>query len=85
MSELNKETFPSCGKKAHDFKKEEALDCAPPLEILEFGGYSIDKSYRKALHKEYPFYTTEEVVGSFLGHNPYFPSQSEWLESKGNK
>jgi len=22
----------------------------------------------------------EEVVGSFLGHNPNFPSQEEWME-----
>jgi hypothetical protein len=73
---------PTCGKKAHNFEKEEALYCVPPKDVLKFGEYSIDKRYRAALYKEYPFYTSEEVVGSFLGHNPYFPSQSVWLEGK---
>jgi ribosomal protein L37E len=68
----------TCGKKAHNFEKEEAFDCVPPKETLKFGQYEIDKNYRDALYSEFPFYNSEEVVGSFLGHNPNFPSQDEW-------
>lgn len=77
-----KKKCPTCGKPAHDFEKEEALDCIPPKNVLKFGDYTIDKNYREALYKEYPHYTSEEVVGSFLGYNPYFPSQSEWRDRK---
>ncbi|MCA4782361.1 hypothetical protein IF125_08790 [Empedobacter stercoris] len=72
----------TCGKPAHNFEKEEALDCVPPKDVLIFGKYSIDKNYRKALFKEAPFYTSEEIVGSYLGYNHTFPSQDEWLDSK---
>ncbi|MBN2595707.1 hypothetical protein [Labilibaculum sp.] len=82
MSELRKDTCLTCGKQAHDFANEEALNCVPPREILIFGEYVIDKQYRDALFEEFPIYTTEEVVGSYFGHNPYFPSQDEWLDSK---
>tara|TARA_B110000027_G_scaffold36528_1_gene40430 strand:+ start:2091 stop:2321 length:231 start_codon:yes stop_codon:yes gene_type:complete len=64
----------------HDFATAEVLDCVPPIGVLQFGEHAIDPRYRDALHSRFPFYTTEEVVGSFLGHNPYFPSQEEWLE-----
>ena len=73
---------PTCGKKAHDFEKEEALDCVPPREILKFGNYLIDKEYREALYEQFPFYSTEEVVGSYLGYNRYFPSQRDWFEER---
>jgi len=73
---------PTCGKKAHNFEKEEALDCVPPKNVLKFGEHVIDKKYRDALYKEYPFYTSEEVVGSFLGYNPHYPSQAVWLDEQ---
>ncbi len=73
---------PTCGEKAHDFAREEALDCVPPRNVLQFGNYLIDRDYREALYEEFPFYTTEEVVGSYLGHNPNFPSQIEWKEDQ---
>ncbi len=76
---------PTCGKKAHDFEKEEILVCVPPKEVLEFGQYKIDKEYREALYKEFPMYTAEEVVGSYLGYNPYFPCQDDWLEEQGRE
>ena len=72
----------TCGKKAHDFSKEEAFDCVPPKDVLVFGENIISREYREALFKEFPMYTSEEVVGSFLGHNPYFPSESEWFETQ---
>jgi len=78
-------TCPTCGKRAHDFEHEEAMDCVPPLQILKFGEYEINKMYRKALYKEHPSYTAEEIVGSFLGHNPYFPSQTEWIVNTKQK
>ncbi|SPY35873.1 Uncharacterised protein [Porphyromonas cangingivalis] len=73
---------PTCGKKAHNFEMEEALYCVPPRDILKFGQYQIDKEYREAVYEEFPFYTTEEVVGSYLGYNPHFPSQNAWFEQK---
>jgi len=70
----------SCREKAHDFENEEALNCVPPKETLKFGQYEINNEYRKALYKEFPFYTSEEVVGSYLGSNSSFPSQEVWIE-----
>ena len=72
----------SCGKPAHDFEKEEAMNCVPPKSVLKFGNYEINRYYRNALYKEYPMYTSEEVVGSYLGHNPNFPSQMAWSYDK---
>ena len=74
------EKCPTCLEKAHDFEKGEFMDCVPPRDVLTFGQHHIDKKYRDALFERYPFYTTEEIVGSFLGHNPHFPSQTVWLE-----
>lgn len=72
---------PSCGQRAHNFATEEAVACVPPPDVLQFGNHTIDAEYRAALYAEYPFYTAEEVVGSFLGHNPHFPSQVDfWNE-----
>ena len=75
---------PTCGKKAHDFETEEALYCVPPNDVLKFGQHQIDKEYREALYEEFPFYTAEEVVGSYLGYNPHFPSQNVWFDEKEN-
>lgn len=76
---------PTCGKPAHDFAVEEAMDCVPPRGVLQFGEHIIDKDYREALYKYNPRYTSEEVVGSFLGHNPHFDSQDAWLMNKGDE
>lgn len=83
MSQSSKLKCPTCGKNAHNFSEEEALKCIPPKTALKFGEYEINASYRNALYSKFPFYNTEEVVGSFLGHNPYFPSQKEWLSEEG--
>lgn len=79
---MNNEKCQCCGKKAHDFNVEEAFECIPPKEVLVFGNHVIDEEYRNALYEEFPMYNTEEVVGSYLGHNPYFPDQEEWLNSR---
>ena len=72
-----------CGRKLpHDWENEEYMNCVPPEKQLKFGGYELDVDYKAALYAEYPFYTTEEVMGSYFGHNPYFPSQEEWLEKQ---
>ena len=81
MSESRKDKCNTCGEKAHDLRIEEALNCVPSSDVLQFGDYKIGKSYRKALYEKFPLYTAEEIVGSFLGYNPYFPSQDEWLVS----
>lgn len=81
----NKDKCPTCGKDAHDFENEEIMDCVPPKHILRFGQYEIDKDYRDALYKHCPIYTAEEVVGSYLGYNPHFPSQDYWLAEKNGE
>lgn len=82
---MSKPKCPTCGKAAHNFSKVEALNCVPPRSVLKFGEYRIKRSYRDALYAAHPYYNAEEVVGSFLGYNPYFPSEDDWfLEKKGN-
>ena len=34
---------PTCGKHAHDFQYEEALDCVPPTETYIFGSFKLDR------------------------------------------
>jgi len=63
----------------HDWRTQEYMECIPPPSVLLFGPYRIDPAYRLALNGVCDAFTTEEVVGSFLGHNPYFPSQEAWL------
>jgi len=82
MSKSKKGECPTCGRRAHDYRKEEALQCVPPPDVLQFGDYIIDAEYRRALWSKFSFYTTEEVLGSFLGLNPYFPKQEEWLKAR---
>lgn len=82
MTKIKRDKCPTCGKKAHDFEKEEVMNCVPPEEVLKFGPYEINKEYREALYKEFPFYTAEEVVGSYLGYNYSFPSQDVWIEQQ---
>lgn len=79
---MNKKKCPTCGKDAHDFLKEEAFNCVPPKEVLRFGDYEIDKKYRKELYNKFPLYNTEEIVGTYLGHNPHYPSQDKWINDK---
>ena len=54
----------------------------PPPDQYIFGAYHIDPQYRDQLFADYPFYTSEEIVGSYLGYNPYFPSEQEWFEKR---
>lgn len=72
----------TCGEEAHDFKNEEILECIPPPNVLIFGAFEIDEDYRNALFSKFPFLPAIEIVGSFKGMNPDFPSQSEWLEQR---
>lgn len=81
-TQTNSNKCQTCGKKGHDYENEEIMDCVPPKDVLKFGKYSIDKSYRNALYELYPFYTAEEIVGSYLGHNPYFVDQNTWLDEQ---
>ena len=50
----------------------------PPRHQLELGSYVLDKHYKKELYQEFPHYTVEQIIGTYLGHNPYFPSQTAW-------
>ncbi len=73
---------PTCGERAHNFANEEALNCIPPITTLTFGENQLDKNYRQALFQSFPSYTSEEIVGSYLGRNPYFLSQAAWLDGQ---
>jgi hypothetical protein len=77
------EVLCTCGE-YHDFSVEECLTCIPPREILIFGEYEIPSDYREELFIECPSYTVEEIVGSFIGENPYFLSYDEWYDKKNN-
>lgn len=61
---------------------DDSLNSIPPKHILQFGPYKIDPNYREALFKAYPRYTIEEIIGSFIGYNPNFPSQEDWLNDE---
>lgn len=74
--------YPCCGKFPHDWVNEEALQCIPPRHVLQFGPCRIDHLYREALYQRYPSYTAEEVLGSFMGHNPHFPGHEDWLDEQ---
>ena len=50
----------------------------PPRQQLEFGSYVLDEVYKKELYKEFPDYTVEQIICTYLGHNPFFPSQTAW-------
>lgn len=68
-----------CNKEHNSWERDEHMDCIPPANVLRFGNYVLDADYRRALPA---VYTTEEIVGSYLGHNPYFPSQEKWLAER---
>ena len=61
--------------KHHDLSKNEHMDCVPPLHIVRFGPYRLSREYREALNEYCSAYTTEEIVGSYLGYNPHFPTE----------
>jgi len=65
--------------KEHDWQEDEHMKCMPPIHVLSFGEYTLDSKYRQAVYQHCKQYNTEEVVGSFLGHNPYFSSQEKWI------
>jgi len=66
----------------HDWRHQEHMECIPPLSVLLFGKYQIDPAHSMALYEVCKSFNTEEVVGSFLGHNPHFLSQETWLEDQ---
>jgi hypothetical protein len=57
---------------------EENLNKIPPREMVQYGEYCLSMEYKLALFEDYPSYTIEEIVGSYLGYNPGFPSQEEF-------
>lgn len=69
----------------HDWMADEHMNCIPPVKVRQFDRHVLSKAYRAALYGKCFFYTTEEVVGSYLGHNPHFPSQAEWDELPADK
>ena len=58
----------------------------PPLNVCRFGHVTMDQEYREALYQNHPHYTAEEIVGTFLGHNPHYPSgkeEEDWFVREG--
>ena len=48
--------------------------------LTELETHKLDLKYKLAIYCKYPDYTVEEIVGTYLGHNPYFPSFEDWQE-----
>jgi len=63
----------------HDWDSVAVMECVPPPGQLRLASYDIDAEYRRELYSMYSFFTVEEIVGTFLGRNPGFPSQEAWL------
>lgn len=57
----------------------------PPPNQLEFDPFELDEEYKRELYEKFPYYTEEEIVGTFLGRNPYFPSQVAWENARRPK
>ena len=79
--EIENEKCETCGELAHNYELEEHFECVPPRSVLVFGDYVISADYREALYTQFPIYNSEEVVGSYLGYNPWFLSEPRWLEA----
>ena len=60
-----------CGSETECEEDEETM--VPPLDVVRFGDVVMDREYREALYRERPHYTAEEIVGTYLGHNPMYP------------
>ena len=57
---------------------ENQWDNVPPHDALEIGDYYLNPGFKEAVYQKFPYYTAEEIIGTYLGHNPYFPSQNQW-------
>jgi len=62
-----------------DIDEEQSI---PSKDVLVFGDYHIPADYRSELYKYASFYTAEEIVGTFIGHDPVFPSYSKWNDTQ---
>ena len=60
-----------CGSETECEEDEETM--VPPLDVVRLGDVVMDREYREALYREHPHYTAEEIVGTYLGHNPMYP------------
>jgi len=68
-------------RKQHDWRqKDENMTCISPLSVLMLNEYEIDPTYRQNLYQKCMLYNTAEILSSFLGHNPHFPSQEQWIQ-----
>lgn len=75
---------PTCGTFYPDENQMSVHDDIPDMDILSFGPYHMSLEYRQALYAEFPGYTTHEIVATFLGYNPIFPSQETWDRIRDN-
>ena len=77
-----------CGTRENDMMADIGDDydnLPPPLHVHAFGTYVLDIQYRKELYESNPQLSVCEFVGSYLGYNPYFPSQYEWEHERKTK
>tara|TARA_R110002020_G_scaffold6394_6_gene27261 strand:+ start:363 stop:647 length:285 start_codon:yes stop_codon:yes gene_type:complete len=82
---MDKTLCRTCGLKKHRFNKEIHLACVPNFAVSKICGVKIPRAYRRDLFAFSDFYTAEEVIGSYLGKNPYFPSYTNWKKLKLNE
>jgi|2_EtaG_2_1085320.scaffolds.fasta_scaffold07162_2 hypothetical protein len=62
------------------------LDTVPPKNQTTFHvqgiTHHINPEYKDELYASASYYTIEEIMGSYLGYNPYFPSYESWVEAR---
>ena len=66
----------------------EKRDCIPYFHVRQFGDYTIPKALRKRLYEQHPEYTVEEIIGTYLGVNPYFSYKNRrkgWRKEQDKK
>ena len=61
---------------------EDMLQIIPePCETV-FGSYTLTPEYRAAMYKYCPDFIVDEIVATFLGYSPSFPSQVQWYKHR---
>lgn len=53
-------------------------DVVPPHNQLCLGACRLDPAYKAALYEEFPWYTSKQIVSSFLGFNTDYVSHDQW-------
>jgi len=66
---------------SYNWSKIDVQNCRPPLHIIQFGKHRMNRDYRQGLYNLCIDFTTEEIVGFFLGVSSNFPSFEKWIQN----